>query len=51
MPKDELFDFRGVNILRETDNAILVEKDGEEIWIPLSQVEVIHRTDPAWIVI
>lgn len=28
----------GVNILRETDKAFLIELDGEEYWIPMSQV-------------
>lgn len=41
------------NIVRETDAAILVTaiETGEQIWIPLSQVEEIHRTRPATIVI
>lgn len=26
-------------ILRETDKALLVEIDGEEVWLPLSQIE------------
>lgn len=28
--------------VRETDNAVLIEYDDEEIWIPLSQVESMH---------
>ena len=27
---------------RETDNAVLIEVDGEGVWIPLSQVESMH---------
>ena len=26
----------------ETDNAVLIDVDGEEIWIPLSQVDSMH---------
>lgn len=26
----------------ETDNAVLIEIDGEDVWIPLSQVESMH---------
>ncbi len=40
-----------VNIIHETDSAILVDYDGEEVWLPLSQVLEIHRTKPATIVI
>ena len=28
-----------VDIKHETDNAVLIECDGEEYWIPFSQVE------------
>jgi len=33
--------------IRETDAAVLVvaETTGEEIWIPLSQIEEMHRKD------
>ncbi len=37
-----VYDVRGY-ILRETDEAIQVDVDGEKIWFPLSQVEEIHR--------
>lgn len=44
------------DIVRETDNAILLRVDDEEIWIPLSQVKRIQRgnsldtiTMTAWI--
>jgi len=30
-------------ILRETDNAVLIDEGGEEVWLPLSTVEEIHR--------
>lgn len=32
-------------VKRETDNAVLIvhHDTGEEVWIPLSQVEEIHR--------
>ena len=34
----------GLTILRETDNAILIETDdGTEYWLPLSQVNRITR--------
>lgn len=26
----------------ETDNAVLIDVDGEEVWLPLSQVESMH---------
>jgi hypothetical protein len=26
----------------ETDNAVLIDVDGEDVWIPLSQVESMH---------
>ena len=29
--------------LRETANAVLIEADGEEMWIPLSQVSEMHK--------
>lgn len=29
--------------LRETDNAVLIEVEGEEHWIPLSQVSEMHK--------
>lgn len=32
---------------RATENAQLIEtKDGRDIWIPLSQVGAIHRSEP-----
>lgn len=34
----------GLTIVRETDNAILVQHEGDEHWIPLSQVSKITRT-------
>jgi hypothetical protein len=30
-------------IIRETDAAVQIEVEGEEYWIPLSQVSQIHR--------
>lgn len=27
---------------RETDNAVLIDVDDEDVWIPLSQVESMH---------
>lgn len=31
--------FEDVECLRQTDNAILCDIDGEQVWIPLSQVD------------
>lgn len=32
------------HILRETDAALLLETgDGDKVWLPFSQIEVIHR--------
>ena len=41
------------DIKRETDNAILIYDyaTDENIWIPLSQVEEIPRSEPAKVVI
>jgi hypothetical protein len=43
-------------VVAETDRAILVDVDGDEIWFPLSQVEVDYLNDdeviltvPAWL--
>lgn len=35
-------------IKHETDRALLVrvEETGEEVWLPLSQVEEVHHTKP-----
>lgn len=31
-------------VVRETDNAILLRtEDGEEVWVPFSQIDEIHR--------
>lgn len=39
MPKmEELYTLRNADIKRETAKAILVEVNGEDVWIPLSQV-------------
>lgn len=37
MPKEPVY-FEDVEVLHETDAAILVNLDGEEIWIPKSQI-------------
>ena len=34
-------------VVHETDNAIRIDYQGELIWIPLSQVEEIHRRNKA----
>ena len=35
-------------VLHETDDAVLVEIDGEQIWLPLSQVDgVVRGRNPA----
>jgi len=45
MNRSEVFDITGCTILAETDAAIRIAlEDGECIWLPLSQVEAIHRT-------
>jgi hypothetical protein len=36
-------------ILKETDAAVLIEIDGEEYWIPLSQVHSMHHGDTPYI--
>lgn len=42
---DDVVDVKDVEILNETDSAILVRtEEGEEVWLPLSQVESIHRS-------
>ena len=50
MSRSELFEFDCV-ILHETENAIKVEINDEELWFPLSAVEEIHRESPARIVV
>lgn len=38
-------------VVHQTDNAILIEHDKNEIWLPLSQVHSVHHTEPPTIVI
>lgn len=41
---NEYVDIEGLRIKHETDLAVLVEtEDGEEVWIPFSQISAIHR--------
>lgn len=35
----ETVSFEDIKCIRSTDKAILVEVEGEEVWIPLSQVD------------
>lgn len=51
MSRDDVVDVHCDEIVHETDNAILVKVDGEEIWFPLSQVEAIHRGPEPWLVV
>lgn len=43
-----------INIIRETSSAILLlTAEGEEVWLPLSQVDEIHKhpqPDESWII-
>jgi len=32
-------------IIHEGENAMLVDVDGDEVWIPLSQIDEIHRDE------
>jgi hypothetical protein len=42
--RDELYEIQNCTIVSETDLAIKVAlSDGETMWLPLSQVEEIHR--------
>ena len=45
MPRDDGVDVDVARIVRRTENAILVEYDGEEVWLPQSQVLEIHPDD------
>lgn len=55
MRSHEVHDIRNCTILTETDAAIKVAlEDGECIWLPLSQVEEIHRShklNEDWLVV
>lgn len=51
---EELFTLEDCEIKHETAKALLVNFNGEEIWLPLSQVSEIHRDEgkvvmTAWI--
>lgn len=52
---DDAVDIRNISILLETDAALHIEtEEGDQHWIPLSQVESIHRSKNVngdWIVI
>ncbi len=39
MARNDMIDVEDLEFLHETDSAILVEFDGDEVWIPLSQIE------------
>jgi chemotaxis protein histidine kinase CheA len=43
MPQSNWVWLYDCNILKATDKAILIEHDGEEYWLPLSQVAETHR--------
>ena len=52
--KNEVFELKDVEFKHETSKALLIVYDDEEYWIPLSQVEEIHRAEgrivmSAWI--
>lgn len=54
MRAEELYTLRNYEVLVETAKAILIDVNGEEIWIPLSQVtnrddEASELTMTAWI--
>jgi len=36
--KHEMVEFEDVTVVRETDAAILCDIDGDEVWIPKSQI-------------
>lgn len=43
--RDEVRDITHCTVLAETDAAVkIATSDGETMWLPLSQVEAIHRT-------
>ena len=43
---DKFVTITGLTVKHETDAALLVETaDGEEVWLPLSQVEAVHNRD------
>ncbi len=39
MARNDMIEVEDLEFLHETDSAILVEYDGEEVWLPLSQIE------------
>ena len=39
MARDEVVSFEHVKCIKATDAALLCEIDGEEVWIPKSQVD------------
>lgn len=43
MAEKELYTLTGAALLHETDSAILIEVDDEQIWLPFSQIERITR--------
>jgi hypothetical protein len=43
MNNSQYVEITNVDIRHETDSAVLIAKDGEQYWIPFSQVGVIHR--------
>jgi hypothetical protein len=50
----EVVDLKDVTIVRETEAAIQIATDsGELVWLPLSQVEAIHRQgmNQDWLVV
>jgi len=44
-PRDQCIEFEDVSGLRETGDAVLCDIEGEEIWIPKSQI---HDDSEIW---
>lgn len=49
---DEVVDLKDITVVRETNAAICIRKDGVEHWLPFSQVESVHRNGAkSWLVV
>lgn len=54
--RNEVVDVKNVDILHETEKALLIDREDldEPVWIPLSQIDSIHRSPKpfeSWIVV
>lgn len=38
MPKPEIIHYEEAKLLNNTEKALLIEIDGEEVWLPFSQI-------------